>query len=642
MRSPGVAIGLALLLFVSTLPAPSTQAATSGTGAEVVQDDEGDHLDAFGPATDVLRVGARTEPTLLRFFVKVQDPQPPPTIVRYRLGFTVVGGLSYYATASYAPSGQVTGGTLWRAVPETARISGTAIVVDWLGSELRFTIARSLLGNPADGTELLQITAAVTSTPTAASEVRSTLTFYDDTEPGSYVVGFNTPFTVPSEPLNPAASGNLERITVTWNAPASNGGSDILSYQLYRGTASGNLAPRATLPASARNFHDADVLAGTQYFYRVAAVNGVGEGPPSNEVSARLATPVQPNPPTPPRNVTASGGNGAIYLEWQAPASNGGAAVQQYSVYRAGALVANTTNTFFYHDGLPNQQTFCYNVTASNVAGESAPSQGACATTTSSPPPGFPVPSAATGIGPGSKIFINGGMCTANFVWTDGVKRYLGSAGHCFLPSDRTATHGPGADFNASGVVVRVCVSSCLFGGATGGFVAGNLVTLGKVAYARQSENGAAVGNDFGIVEIPPLLWTLVRPSLPVWGGPVAGPDGRSTLGQTLCHYGVGWVMGETFATMARAGVGIGQSDAAGSFTYAGATISGDSGSAVVTCQVNTQTGVRGLAPVGIHTHSDLGAVVISLPGIKHGTTIAKAKSMAQQAGISLSLVYSG
>ena len=58
-----------------------------------------------------------------------------------------------------------------------------------------------------------------------------------------------------------------------------------------------------------------------------------------------------------------------------------------------------------------------------------------------------------------SKALLLHNGCTANFVWSTGSTQYLGAAGHCFIPQGTTATHGPGADFDASGVLVSVCVN---------------------------------------------------------------------------------------------------------------------------------------------------------------------------------------
>ena len=62
--------------------------------------------------------------------------------------------------------------------------------------------------------------------------------------------------------------------------------------------------------------------------------------------------------------------------------------------------------------------------------------------------------------------------------------RYLGTAGHCFLPDNATATHGPSADFNAAGVKVSVCVAGCAFGGKLSRYneLTGTYAALGAVA----------------------------------------------------------------------------------------------------------------------------------------------------------------
>jgi len=249
-------------------------------------------------------------------------------------------------------------------------------------------------------------------------------------------------------------------------------------------------------------------------------------------------------------------------------------------------------------------------------------------------PAALVTPAMAENIGPGSHLLIdipNEGTfgCTANFIWASGNTRYLGAAGHCFIPASATATHGPGANYNASGVVVRVCVSNCSFGGETGFTVTGNLVQLGSVAYARQTAASGDIGNDFGVVTIPTALAPLVRASMPVFGGPT-GTD-TVTQGELVCHYGNGVIVGETFATMARVGVGGGSNQS--SWVGVLAAAPGDSGSAVVTCDAGV-TGVQGRGAAGILTH--LG---VSEQGVVFGTTTARAIQMAGEAGLALSIV---
>ena len=74
--------------------------------------------------------------------------------------------------------------------------------------------------------------------------------------------------------------------------------------------------------------------------------------------------------------------------------------------------------------------------------------------TASYAPARISTPTASDGVGPGSYLLITqtalGGsqsfICTANFVWTDTAgNKYLGAAGHCFLPSpDATNPTGGG------------------------------------------------------------------------------------------------------------------------------------------------------------------------------------------------------
>jgi hypothetical protein len=260
-------------------------------------------------------------------------------------------------------------------------------------------------------------------------------------------------------------------------------------------------------------------------------------------------------------------------------------------------------------------------------------------------PEALVTPAMAENIGPGSHLLITipgeGTFgCTANFVWAAGATRYLGAAGHCFIPAVSTATHGPGADYDASGVIVRVCVSNCSFGGETGFILTGDLVNLGSVAYARQTAFDGDIGNDFGVVTIPASLATRIRASMPVFGGPSGVEDVDS--GDLLCHYGNGVLVGETFATMARTGAGGGSE--ANYWMGDLAAAPGDSGSAVETCSSDA-TGIQGLNAVGILTHLSLQVCPCSIgpieiqQGVVFGTTVARAIAMASEAGLSLTLV---
>lgn len=245
-------------------------------------------------------------------------------------------------------------------------------------------------------------------------------------------------------------------------------------------------------------------------------------------------------------------------------------------------------------------------------------------------------PETSSGIGPGSQLFItradSSGTsgCTANFVWegADGT-RYLGAAGHCFLPGSADAATNSGGSYDASQVTTRVCID-CTFGGATGlNGLRGRVVELGEVVYARQARGGTQIGEDFGLVRIPSEAEPLIDPSMPTFGGPTE--PGTVDSGEQLCHYGNGVATGETFLTKPRTGLGIGHDPAAGSWQAGLAAAPGDSGSAVQGA-TTTLSGVQGVEAAGVLTH-------VGTTGVA-GTTREKAIEMAAESGLDVDVVY--
>ena len=77
---------------------------------------------------------------------------------------------------------------------------------------------------------------------------------------------------------------------------------------------------------------------GTQYAFEVRAVSTIGNG----ATAAATATPA--TLPDAPQNLAAAIGNGEVALVWQAPASDGGAAISSYEYrYAAGDSVPSDT-----------------------------------------------------------------------------------------------------------------------------------------------------------------------------------------------------------------------------------------------------------------------------------------------------------
>lgn len=83
----------------------------------------------------------------------------------------------------------------------------------------------------------------------------------------------------PSAPSSVAAgdAGDptaIDEITVTWEAPADDGGADLASYTVLRGTSQDDLRPIASVDASTTSYVDRDVDPLQSYRYAVVAYNG--------------------------------------------------------------------------------------------------------------------------------------------------------------------------------------------------------------------------------------------------------------------------------------------------------------------------------------------------------------------------------
>jgi subtilase family serine protease len=188
--------------------------------------------------------------------------------------------------------------------------------------------------------------------------------------------------TAPSAPQNLLATGGNAVVSLSWQAPASNGGSTISSYNIYRGTSSGGETLLISVSSSTLSYQDTTVTNGVTYYYYVTATNTVGTSPNSNEVSA---TPTAPTVPSAPQNLAAKGGNAQISLTWNPSASNGGSPITNYKLYRstssgAETLLTTLGNVNSYTDGgLTNGQTYYYTVTAVNSVGQSPASNEASA-----------------------------------------------------------------------------------------------------------------------------------------------------------------------------------------------------------------------------------------------------------------------
>src|SRR5207302_661734 len=119
-------------------------------------------------------------------------------------------------------------------------------------------------------------------------------------------------------------AGGIGNVTLSWQAPSSNGGSPITNYKKI-GRASCRKKGYYTTIGNVTSYTNTGLPKGVTYFYKVAAINSLGTSTLSNEASATTLT-----IPTAPQNLQAAGGIGNVTLSWQAPSSNGGSPITNY------------------------------------------------------------------------------------------------------------------------------------------------------------------------------------------------------------------------------------------------------------------------------------------------------------------------
>jgi titin len=134
-----------------------------------------------------------------------------------------------------------------------------------------------------------------------------------------------TPRTVPGAPQSLSATVQDGGFDITWAAPASNGGSDLLQYHLTA-TSGGTTYFDKTLDASILSEQISGLDNGVAYTISVSAINAAGEG----AAATNSGTPI--GPPSAPLNLALTPGTTNFVATWDAPSSTGGSAITSYTV----------------------------------------------------------------------------------------------------------------------------------------------------------------------------------------------------------------------------------------------------------------------------------------------------------------------
>ena len=225
---------------------------------------------------------------------------------------------------------RVAPGNAQLVVTWTAVENATGYVVQWKSGSQGYN-AGDRQATVTSGSTTSYTIPGLTNGTEYTVRVIATRTGAIDGPPSAEVTG--TPFTTPGAPLHLSGVPGDEQVTLTWDAPSSDGGSAIIRYE-YAIDDSGTwidagLDLEETVPG---------LTNGQRYTVAVRAVNAAGAGP----ATSVTATPF--TAPSVPESLTATAGDGEVVLEWTEPADDGGSPVTGYEYrHAAGSFVPEDT-----------------------------------------------------------------------------------------------------------------------------------------------------------------------------------------------------------------------------------------------------------------------------------------------------------
>jgi streptogramin lyase len=170
---------------------------------------------------------------------------------------------------------------------------------------------------------------------------------------------------VPGSPTSVTASASVGQASVSFAAPAPNNGNPPTGYTVTS-TPGGITAAGTGSPILVSG-----LAAGISYTFTVTANNSGGSSAPSAASAPVTVTGV----PAAPTVSGVSTSNGQAIVSFTSPANNGGLPIIRYTVTSfPGGITAYGTSSPLSIAGLTPGQSYTFTVTATNAAGNSAPS----------------------------------------------------------------------------------------------------------------------------------------------------------------------------------------------------------------------------------------------------------------------------
>ena len=248
----------------------------------------------------------------------------------------------------------------------TAVYSNSAIQMNWNPSTDNVGVALYKVINDPSQIGTSATTSYVITSPVAGSTYRLTTQACDTAGNCSWwgnIAVLTVPTapppadtTVPSNPLNLAASLSGTTANLSWSASTDNVG--VTGYQVFQGT---------TLKGTTAStgYSVASLTQGQSYSFSVKAFDAANNvSGLSNTVTVNVPLPPDTTAPSAPANLVAFLSGNSVSISWSSSSGATG-----YALYRNGTLLVNTASASATDSTVSPGQTYAYTVRAYDVAG---------------------------------------------------------------------------------------------------------------------------------------------------------------------------------------------------------------------------------------------------------------------------------